>query len=72
MRDGERDDRKPSEELLADSIDVGKRSTVFVAGQAVTANDAVDFRVRLLLNLGIECRSKEVGIDHGDGLRSHQ
>lgn len=68
MRNSERDDREPSEELLANSVDVGKRSTVFVAGQTVTANDAVDLRVRLLLNLGIECRGKEVGIDDGDGL----
>ena len=58
MAERKRDARMPSQNFLAQSIDVGKALAIVEVGKAVQSNNRNKFNLGPLLNLRVENHSK--------------
>lgn len=68
MRQAHRCDWMPPKDLLHDGVDVPQLLAVLKAGEPIGADDAVDFLLRLALDVGVEGHGEEEACYGGDGL----
>jgi len=67
MRDTERDHGMPSEDFLAESVDVWQVWAILKAGETTHINDRIKLRLSLTLGIWVKDHSKHEG---GEGRRS--